>query len=129
MFVVEDNAKVHNCEIAQHTRELLGIQRIFHPPCSPDLNPIEGCWSTLKRQIRRRWKETKTLQGLWKVAVEEWGNISQAEINERILGLERRRQQVWEVHGWHPGFKGQVNETTWTDVTPGSKSRARGAHR
>jgi len=41
---MEDNSRVHNNEYCDLTRRDLWYRRLFHPPYSPDLNPIENAW-------------------------------------------------------------------------------------
>ncbi len=40
-IVMEDKSRVHNNEYCDLTRRDLGYRRLFHPPYSPDFNPIE----------------------------------------------------------------------------------------
>jgi transposase len=48
-----DNLNVHKSEIARHAIEARGARLEFLPPYSPDLNPIEKCWSKIKTVLRR----------------------------------------------------------------------------
>jgi transposase len=47
-----DNLPVHYAEIAKTLIESVGAKIKFLPPYSPDLSPIELCWSKLKEIIR-----------------------------------------------------------------------------
>ena len=44
-----DNLPVHYARTAKSLRESVGASIKFLPPYSPDLSPIELCWSKLKR--------------------------------------------------------------------------------
>ena len=48
-IVVMDNLKVHHAERVRVAIESVGAKVKFLPPYSPDLSPIELCWSKLKQ--------------------------------------------------------------------------------
>lgn len=50
--VIWDNATFHKSKQFLDAFEQAGIQLVFLPPYSPDLNPIEQFWATLKAWIR-----------------------------------------------------------------------------
>jgi transposase len=56
-----DNLSAHKGGPAQATLEAGGVQVIFLPPYSPDLNPIEKCWAKVKQALRtakaRTWED------------------------------------------------------------------------
>ena len=51
-FVIMDNLPVHKAQRIQEIIETVGAKVIFLPPYSPDLSPIELCWSKLKQCLR-----------------------------------------------------------------------------
>jgi transposase len=51
-IVVMDNLSVHHAEVVQQAIEAVGAKVIFLAPYSPDLSPIELCWSKLKQLLR-----------------------------------------------------------------------------
>ena len=51
--VLMDNLRVHKVAGVLDLFEKAGITVVFLPPYSPDLNPIEECWSKVKHWIRR----------------------------------------------------------------------------
>lgn len=50
--VVMDNLSVHKVAQVREKIEATGAQILFLPPYSPDLNPIEPCWSKIKQKMR-----------------------------------------------------------------------------
>ena len=50
--VILDNASFHKSLELQEVIEAAGCTLLFLPPYSPDLNPIESFWATLKAWIR-----------------------------------------------------------------------------
>ena len=49
IIVVLDNHSSHISAAVADTSQALGIYRVFLPPYSPDLNPIEYVWKSIKR--------------------------------------------------------------------------------
>ena len=61
-IVVMDNLKAHHAESVRVAIESVGAKVKFLPPYSPDLSPIELCWSKLKQFLRSC--EARTLDAL-----------------------------------------------------------------
>lgn len=51
-IIVMDNLPVHHALVVQEAMEAVGAEVVFLPPYSPDLSPIELCWSKLKQLLR-----------------------------------------------------------------------------
>jgi putative transposase len=51
IIIIQDNYKSHKAEDVIKEAEKLGIELVFLPPYSPDLNPIEYIWKSIKRVI------------------------------------------------------------------------------
>ncbi len=51
LSVVLDNAKYQHCELVIRYAKVLGIELIFLPPYSPNLNLIERFWKYTKKKI------------------------------------------------------------------------------
>jgi transposase len=63
-IVVMDNCTVHKDERTRASIEARGATLRFLPPYSPDMNPIEECWSKVKTILRSF--AARTLDGLYK---------------------------------------------------------------
>lgn len=50
--VVMDNLSAHKIKMVRELIESKGARLIYLPPYSPDLNPIEKCWSKIKTYLR-----------------------------------------------------------------------------
>ena len=51
-IVVMDNLSSHKSETVRSLINSRGARLVFLPPYSPDLNPIEKCWSKVKTALR-----------------------------------------------------------------------------
>lgn len=56
--VVMDNLRAHHAPEVRQLIEAAGCRLLHQPPYSPDLNPIELCWSFVKGHLRRLGKRT-----------------------------------------------------------------------
>ncbi len=76
-IVIMDNLPAHKVAGVAAAIEAAGAERLFLPPYSPDLNPIEMMFSKLKNLIRKgAWR---TQEALWKGIGETIDQISQEE--------------------------------------------------
>ena len=50
---VMDNMKSHHAKAVRNLLDSSGVRYIYLPPYSPDLNPIEKLWSTVKSFLRK----------------------------------------------------------------------------
>lgn len=57
--VVMDNLPAHKVAGIRELIERCGAKLIYLPPYSPDLNPIEKCWSKIKTYLRRAKARTR----------------------------------------------------------------------
>ncbi len=55
IVVVLDNFKSHRANVTVNFAEENGIELVYLPPYSPDLNPIEFIWKSIKRAISREF--------------------------------------------------------------------------
>ena len=57
--VVMDNLPAHKVSGVRELIEARGAKLIYLPPYSPDLNPIEKCWSKIKTYLRKAKARTR----------------------------------------------------------------------
>ena len=51
--LIMDNMKSHHAKAVRNLLDSSGVRYIYLPPYSPDLNPIEKLWSTVKSFLRK----------------------------------------------------------------------------
>jgi putative transposase len=59
IILIWDNARAHASKLVRRTAHLLDIVLVFLPPYSPDLNPIEFIWKSIKKELSSRIFMTK----------------------------------------------------------------------
>lgn len=57
--VIMDNLSAHKVAGVKELIEARGAKLIYLPPYSPDLNPIEKCWSKIKTYLRKAKARTR----------------------------------------------------------------------
>jgi len=60
--VVMDNLPAHKVAGIRELVEARGAKLIYLPPYSPDLNPIEKCWSKIKTYLKGKGKDTRRIR-------------------------------------------------------------------
>jgi transposase len=58
-IVIADNLSAHKTAGVQETIAAPGARQLYLPPYSPDLHPIEPCWSKLKAFLRAAKARTR----------------------------------------------------------------------
>lgn len=58
-IVILDNVSTHKIRAVAAALEAAGIELVFLPPYSPELNPIEECWSKVKGLMRKAAARTR----------------------------------------------------------------------
>jgi transposase len=91
---LEDNDNSHGTRgnadnKCKQAKRRLGIKWEANPPESPDLNPIETIWRTVKQRLKNRGPIFDSSE-LKRAIQEEWDKITLAEINEAIATMPER---------------------------------------
>lgn len=75
-----------------------------HPGYSPDLNPIEHLWTTLKWKLNEYDNPPSGVWELWDRVVEKWGEITEEDCQRLIRSMPRRLKAVVSAHGGHTKY-------------------------
>jgi transposase len=75
-IVVMDGPRLHRVKGVAEALERWGATPLYLPPYSPELNPIEMCWSVLKAWVRMR--SPRVIERLLDSIDEAWDRVSAA---------------------------------------------------
>lgn len=76
-MVFMDNLSFHKAPGIRQLIEAAGARLEFLPPYSPDLNPIELCWSKIKTALRA--SKARTFEALLDALDEAFGTVTQQD--------------------------------------------------
>ena len=76
-MVLMDNLSFHKAPRIRQLIESVGARLEFLPPYSPDLNPIELCWSKIKTALRAR--KARTFAALLDAFDEAFGSVTKQD--------------------------------------------------
>ena len=99
-----DNAPAHCARRTQVYLEEEDIEQLPWPAFSPDLNPIEHAWDALGRAVRNRPNRPTNLRELEEALVQEWGNLSQRDLNKLIESVPRHIDAVIQARGGYTRY-------------------------
>ena len=78
------------------------IDQLSWPAFSPDLNLIEHAWDALGRAVQKRSIRPTNLRELEDALLQEWGALSQRDLNKLMESVPRRTdaaiQARWRVY-------------------------------
>ncbi len=88
--VIMDNLGAHKVKGIREAIEARGAKVIYLPPYSPDLNPIEKCWSKIKTYLRAAKARTRQ-------------TLEQA-LKEALLLVTEKDAQGWFASSGYPVY-------------------------
>jgi transposase len=97
-YLLQDNAPYHTSRETKTWLHNNGIDCIDIPPYSPDLNPIENLWASLKRRIENRFPRNMT--ELKQFLTEEWENTEQEYLINLAHSMMDRCRVVISCRGF-----------------------------
>jgi transposase len=108
----QDNAPIHKARRTMAYLNQQTFQTMEWPPSSPDMNPIEHLWAVLKKELHRRFPDTKDLPGgpaAVKRALAErlamvWADIGAEVMEGLVASMPRRVQALLEAEGWYTKY-------------------------
>ena len=106
---MQDNAPSHKAIGSLNFLHTHNIEPIFWPAFSPDLNPIESLWDTLKDYLQSHYPDIDIQSQMpstrfHEIIQEAWDSITLHEI-ERVIGsMPERCQAVIKAEGGHTKY-------------------------
>ena len=101
---MQDNAPSHSARATKAELPRRGINLLTWPPFSPDLNPIEHVWDSMKDYMQEKYPELEGKsrvpgERLRQIVVEAWDSISSEYLLHLIESMPNRCQAVIEAKG------------------------------
>ena len=81
--------------------EQRGIKTINWPPQSPDMNPIENCFSYLKANLKNNDFQNKQQ---FKNKIKNMGNIPKDYCSKIVRSMEERIMELYEKNGGYTKY-------------------------
>ena len=95
---MEDGAPVHRGKVPELWRKAHGIAKLQWPPNSPDLNPIENLWKTMKDLLRHH-KKPSNKQEMMDTIKAVWEEVSLEQLQNLIESMLKRMKAVISARG------------------------------
>jgi len=99
----QDNDPKHSSKYIEHILEDNGVNLWYTPLESPDLNPVELVWGSLKQYLRNSAKP-KILEELKKGIKEFWLTLTPEVCYKYIRHLKKVIPKVIQVEGGPSGY-------------------------
>ena len=94
-----DNDSKHTSRTVKCCLANQDVQVLPWPALSPDLNPIENLWSTLKHQLKNQ--HARSADDLWTRCKVMWKRITRSKCRKLIGDMAKRCQEVIANNGHH----------------------------
>ena len=97
-IVMEDNAPPHK-KVCIQVRQELGMTCHQHPADSPDLNPIENIWASMKDIILNEYAYITSLRVINEVVICIWNDFEDHRWDHLVESMPERIQAVIKAKG------------------------------
>jgi len=98
----QDNDPKHKSKLVQGWISSKGIDCLDWPPYSPDLNPIENLWASLKKRVET--ENARTTAELKEAVIKHWSSTDDELIAKLVESIPRRLEAVVRNHGLMTGY-------------------------
>ena len=88
----DENSTYHSAKTTQAWHQENGIEKLWWPSQSPDMNPIEHIWHILDLAIRKRTLKAANKEVLLQYIQKEWEKIPMTKVAE--LELDANESQA-----------------------------------
>lgn len=95
--LMHDNDPKFKSKKCQGVIEELGIELVPQPPQSPDLNPIENAWASMKKKLEKA--RPNTLAGLKKCVRKAWRELTLDMAHNLVDSMSTRLKLVIKAKG------------------------------
>lgn len=99
--VMKDGAPAHKAEYTQAWRSRLGIVQLDWCSLSPDLNPIENVWYSIKTRLKKRQDRPTTAPSVRQAVQEEWDAVTAYQLLNLEDSIPVRVEAVIQAEGGH----------------------------
>jgi transposase len=93
VHIILDNARYQKCELVQSKAKELGINLLYIPPYSPNLNLIERLWKLVKNKLRTRYYDQFDV---FKGTIDTIINDTHTVLKETIDRLVGEKVQIFD---------------------------------
>ena len=99
-----DNDPKHSARSVKEWLHQQPFDVLMWPAQSPDLNPIEHLWATLKRRLNQYDRPPKGINELWERVEAEWNKITKNDCLNLIESMPARIKSVLKVRGYWTNY-------------------------
>jgi transposase len=99
VVIQEDGAKYHFATKPTAYNDLHKVRRLWWPPQSPDLSPIENLWKQLKDAISARRHRIRSIVEMEVALKQEWARITEETLEKLVDSMPRRIKQMLKNKG------------------------------
>ena len=100
----QDNVPSHRSQSTMKWFKESGIPLLFHPPSSPDLNPIEPIWHELKKVLQALPHLPNTIQELCAAILSVWDTLPIEDVDKHINRMPDHIEVILAAKGGHTRF-------------------------
>jgi ketohexokinase/beta-glucosidase len=104
LLLMQDGAPGHGAQATQNRIREYGLNMIYWPPFSPDLNPIEMVWNWMKDFLQANFPDRMNIFELRIALQEAWEAVPESYLAELLESMPERCKAVLEAGSGHTRF-------------------------